>query len=225
MTRMAGGTLSVGPIPRKFSKPPAGLTPQEDGLMDEDACMDHVSLARKIYQRCHRFGNFRLRSGGESSEYFDKYQFESDPDLLGEIAQAMTELVPPGAQVLAGLELGGIPIVTRMSAFVRIPAAFVRKRAKAYGTARLSEGADVEGKVVVVVEDIVTSGGQLCESCLELRRLGAVVSDALCVVDREEGGAEALERIEIRLKPLLRRSSFPASAANNPGSGSTASPL
>jgi orotate phosphoribosyltransferase len=170
--------------------------------------MTHPILARKIHQRCYSTGNFVLRSGLWSTEYFDKYQFESDPNLLGEIAQAMVGLVPQDTEVLAGLELGGIPIVTRLSALLGIPAAFIRKQAKTYGTARLCEGADIQGRRVVAIEDIVTSGGQLCTSCLEMRGLGASVSTALCVVDREEGGSQALAELGILLVPLLNRRSL-----------------
>jgi orotate phosphoribosyltransferase len=105
--------------------------------------------------------------------------------------------------VLAGLELGGVPVATALSLRTGLPAAFVRKQAEQYGTRRLAEGADVAGGRVLVVEDVITSGGQVVPSTTELRTLGATVTDVLCVVDREEGGAAALAAIGLRLHPLF----------------------
>jgi orotate phosphoribosyltransferase len=137
-----------------------------------------------------------------ADEYFDKYQFEADPALLGELAAAMVPLVPEGTEVLAGLEMGGIAVLGQRTG---LPCAFVRKAAKQYGTARLAEGAEVSGRQVLVVEDVVTSGGQIAISAGQLRALGARIGDALCVIDRQEGGGEALAGDAIRLHALLRR--------------------
>lgn len=144
-----------------------------------------------------------LRSGRTTSEYFDKYRFEGDPVLLDDIARAMAPLVPRGIEVLAGLEMGGIPVVTALGRHTGLPCAFVRKEAKTYGTCRLAEGADVAGRRVLVVEDVVTSGGQIVLSTAELRNLGAQISEALCVIDREQGGAAALAAEGISLSSLL----------------------
>src|SRR5262245_31231324 len=109
-------------------------------------------------------GEFRLRSGIVVNEYFDKYRFESDPELLNATARELVHLLPPDTQVLAGIELGGIPIATAVSQLTGIPVLFVRKAAKDYGTRRLVEGGDVRGRRVAVIEDVVTSGGQLLQS-------------------------------------------------------------
>ena len=146
-----------------------------------------------------------MRSGRVADEYFDKYQFEADPALLGELADAMVPLVPAGTEVLAGLEMGGIAVVTALGQRTGLPCAFVRKVAKLYGTARLAEGAEVEGRRVLVVEDVVTSGGQIAISAGHLRDLGAEVGHALCVIDRQEGGATALAKDGITLHALLSR--------------------
>jgi orotate phosphoribosyltransferase len=118
-------------------------------------------LAQRIFHRAHLTGEFRLRSGAVSGEYFDKYLFESDPALLLEIARQMIPLLPPELDAVAGLELGGIPLVTMLSQLTGTPALFVRKQAKEYGTCRLAEGGEVEGRRIAVIEDVVTSGGQL----------------------------------------------------------------
>lgn len=165
--------------------------------------MDRADLARAIYDVSHLTGTFTLRSGAVSHEYFDKYRFESDPALLRAIAEAMAPSVPPGTEMLAGLELGGVPLATMLSQVTGIPALFVRKEAKTYGTCQLAEGGDVEGRRLTVVEDVVTSGGQVVLSCGDLRDRGGVVEHALCVIDREAGGPAALAAIDVELRPLF----------------------
>jgi orotate phosphoribosyltransferase len=169
----------------------------------KDDGMDRARLAATMHTVAHLSGEFLLRSGRTATEYFDKYRFEADPVLLAAIAETAAPLVPAGAEVLAGLELGGVPVATALSLRTGLPVAFVRKQAKEYGTRRLAEGADVAGRRVLVVEDVVTSGGQVVASTVELRALGADVTDVLCVVDREEGGAAALAASGLRLHPLF----------------------
>jgi len=162
-------------------------------------------LAREINETARITGNFRLRSGRTTTEYFDKYRFEAEPRLLDRIAGELSKLVPANTEVLAGLEMGGIPVVTALGRHTGLPCTFVRKRAKSYGTAKLAEGAEVQGRQVLVVEDVVTSGGQVIISADDLRRLGARIDHALCVIDREEGGAEALAVQGIELISLFTR--------------------
>lgn len=167
--------------------------------------MTLTQLAERIHDVAHVRGEFVLRSGRGTSEYFDKYQFEADPVLLDDICRLMAPLVPPDTEVLAGLEMGGIAVVVALSRHTGLPCAFVRKVAKAYGTRRLAEGASVVGRRVLVVEDVVSSGGQIRISTGQLRELGAEVSHALCVIDRGEGGSEALAEDGIGLLRLLSR--------------------
>ena len=154
---------------------------------------------------CRVTGEFVLRSGRTADKYFDKYQFEADPVLLDALAEQMAALIPDGTQVLAGLEMGGIAVVTALGRHAQLPCAFVRKEAKAYGTRRLAEGAEVAGRQVLVVEDVVTSGGQIAMSTRELRAMGARIDHALCVIDRQEGGTQALAGDDIVLLALLNR--------------------
>src|SRR6185436_15817294 len=137
--------------------------------------------------------------GVTSTTYFDKYQFESDPALLRAIAEHLAPLVPSGIDALAGLELGGVPLATALSLHTGLPALFVRKEAKAYGTCRLAEGGEISGRRLLIIEDVVTSGGQVVASTEALRALGARVDTALCVIDRESGGAAALARAGVEL--------------------------
>ncbi len=170
-------------------------------------------LARRVFDAAHLTGTFTLRSGAVSSEYFDKYRFEADPVLLADIAAALAPLLPPDTEVLAGLELGGVPIATALSMHTGIPAAFVRKQAKAYGTARLAEGADIDGKRVTVIEDVITTGGQVVISTGQLRDLGAIVDHVVCVIDRSTDHAAALVAEGLALTSLLTRADLDAAEA------------
>lgn len=167
--------------------------------------MTTLDLAATVRDRCRLTGTFTLRSGRVATEYFDKYQFEADPVLLDQLAAAMAAMVPAGTEVLAGLEMGGIAVVTALGRHTGLPCAFVRKTAKTYGTARLAEGAAIPGRQVLVIEDVVTSGGQIAISTGQLRDLGARIEHALCVIDRQEGGTEALAGHGIALRALLTR--------------------
>ena len=166
----------------------------------------HPEIATKVKELCYLTGTFTLRSGIVSHEYFDKYQFESNPELLHTIAVELCKMIPEGTEVLAGLEVGGIPVATVMSQICKIPVCFVRKEAKKYGTAKLAEGVAVKGKKVLIIEDVITSGGQVLLSTKDLRDLGAEVSQAVCVIDREQGGREKLESQGIHLQSLLLKS-------------------
>lgn len=167
--------------------------------------MNRVQLASAIANIATLHGEFRLRSGALATDYFDKYRFESEPVLLRAIAEALAPLVPSGIDALAGLELGGVPLATALSLHIGLPAIFVRKRAKDYGTCRLAEGGEVAGRRLLVVEDVVTSGGQVLASCEQLRALGGTVEHAVCVMDREAGGRKALEASGVKLLALFTR--------------------
>lgn len=165
--------------------------------------MHRRELATRTTRTSRLEGDFQLRSGARSTDYFDKYRFESDPTLLRAIAEHLGRLIPAGIHALAGLELGGVPLATALSLHTGLPTLFVTKQAKAYGTCQLAEGGAIAGRRLLVIEDVVTSGGQLVESCLALRALGAEVDHALCVIDRQAGGVEALGAISVQLHPLF----------------------
>jgi orotate phosphoribosyltransferase len=165
--------------------------------------MDRNELARKIFRVSHLTGSFKLRSGQISNEYFDKYLFESDPELLNEIGTHLSKLIPEGTEALAGLEMGGIPIATILSARTNIPAVFVRKKAKDYGTCKLAEGVDVANKKVCVIEDVVTTGGQIILSTNDLKHLGARIEYVLCVIERDKKGRDNLKKEGLELLSLF----------------------
>ena len=146
-----------------------------------------------------------------SEEYFDKYLFEAQPALLREVAEAMVPLVPD-CDVLAGMELGGIPIATVMAQLTGLPTVFVRKQAKEYGTRKTAEGAAVDGRRVVVIEDVVTTGGALLASADKLRGEGALVETVVCAIDREQGGRDNLRAAGLELRAALSRTDLEAAA-------------
>jgi orotate phosphoribosyltransferase len=150
-----------------------------------------------------------------SSVYWDKYRFESDPPILRAIAYLMRSLLPAGLDRLAGLELGGVPLATALSLETGAPVLFVRKVAKSYGTANLVEGGFRTGERAVVVEDVVTSGGQVCRSVRQMRELGLTVEHVVCVIDREEGGAENIAGMGCQLTPLFTMAELERLARGN----------
>lgn len=166
--------------------------------------MNKEQLAKEIYKISHLSGNFTLRSGKVSNEYFDKYLFESEPQLLKEIVEHLTPLIPKETEILAGLELGGVPIATALSLKSGIPAVFVRKKHKEYGTKKLAEGVEISGKNVCVVEDVTTTGGQIIDSANELRKLHAKVSNVLCVIIRDDSAGDNLRKANLSLYYLYK---------------------
>ena len=174
--------------------------------------MTRQELARAIHQRSLLRGEFTLRSGAKSDRYFDKYLFESDPELLAEVSQELAKLVPADTETLAGLELGGVPLAVMLGQLTGLPVVFVRKKAKDYGTMRLAEGGDIAGKKLLVVEDVVTSGGQVVISTNDLREPGAIVDSAVCVIDREAGGVDALAEAGVALAALFTMSELERAA-------------
>jgi orotate phosphoribosyltransferase len=174
------------------------------------------SLAQRVNSIARLTGTFTLRSGQVATEYFDKYRFEADPLLLADIARALVPLLPQGTEVLAGLELGGVPIATALSLQTGLPAAFVRKEAKAYGTARLAEGAEIQGKQVTVIEDVITTGGQVVISTAQLRALGAIVEHVVCVIDRSPDRGAALAAEGLTMTSLLTRAQLDAAESASP---------
>ena len=168
--------------------------------------MTRNELARSIQRLALIHGDFLLRSGQRSSQYFDKYRFESDPQVLRAVAEQMAELIPSGTEYLAGLEMGGIPVATALSLHTGIPCIFVRKEPKAYGTCQFAEGVgSVEGKKLCLVEDVVTTGGQVILSAKDLRKSGAIVENVVCVIHRG-GGVQPLKEYGLVLAPLFEMS-------------------
>ena len=169
--------------------------------------MNDAELREGLLAAAYLEGDFLLRSGKRSRYYLDKFRFETRPDLLGALGDRIAAAVrehEPEAVRLAAPVLGAVPLATAASLAGGLPFVIVRDEAKSYGTANRLEGAYEEGEVVCLVEDIVTSGGALLESIAAVREAGLVVRTAVCVIDREEGGSDALAHLAVRLRPLYR---------------------
>ena len=171
--------------------------------------MTDAELAAALREHAYLEGDFVLSSGARSHYYLDKFLFETEPRLLrtlgARIAREVAEHEPDAVR-LAGPELGAVVLAAAASLASDLPFVIVRKEAKKYGTAKRIEGAFEEGDCVCLVEDIVTSGGEAGSAVEAIREVGLVCRTAVCVVDREEGGADELARLAVRLRPLFRAS-------------------
>ena len=178
-------------------------------------------LGERLREHALLEGDFVLRSGRRSSYYLDKYRFETLPELLGPLGERLAAAVrehEPEAVRLAGPALGAVALAASASLSSGLPFVIVRDSAKEYGTANLIEGPFEPGELICLIEDVVTSGGALAEAVAALRDAGLVVRNAVCVVDREEGGADALARLGVRLRSLYRAGELimAAKTAENP---------
>ena len=164
-------------------------------------------LGRLLVERALLEGDFVLRSGKRSSWYLDKYRFETEPAILRALGASLAEAVheyEPHAARLAGPALGAVALAASASLTSDLPFIIVRGETKEYGTAKRIEGFFEQGELVCLLEDVVTSGGALAGAVSALREEGLVVRTAVCVVDREEGGSDALARLGVRLRALYR---------------------
>ena len=169
-------------------------------------------LGRDLVERALLEGDFVLRSGKRSSWYLDKYRFETEPGILRGLGEAFADAVrefEPETTRLAAPALGAVALAAAASLTSDLPFIIVRGEAKEYGTAKRIEGPYEAGELVCLLEDVVTTGGALAEAVSALREEGLVVRTAVCVVDREEGGSDALARIGVRLRALFRASELP----------------
>ena len=180
--------------------------------------MTDDELKRALREHAYLEGDFVLRSGKRSRYYLDKYRFETQPELLRELGQRIVEVVrdhEPEAMRLAAPELGAVTLATAASLDSGLPFLIVRGSAKEYGTMNRIEGVFDAGERVCLLEDVVTSAGALLEAVEALREAGLVVRTSVCVVDREEGGAEALRRHSVDLRSLFVASEL-LEAGKNP---------
>lgn len=162
-------------------------------------------LAKQVAAVSTLEGEFTLRSGQISHKYFDKYRFEGDPKILRPLAQAMAKLLPEDTEIIAGLELGGVPLVTAISLETGLPAAFVRKEAKAYGTCQAIEGQNVNGKKVTFIEDVITTGGAVSDALKLATDDGADVLAVVCAIWRGEGAPHIKNATALPVLPVFTR--------------------
>ena len=172
-----------------------------------DATMQDDELKQAIRERAVLTGDFVLRSGQRAEHYIDKYRFATEPALLEQLGARLAETVARVDQEavrLAAPEIGAVPLAAAASMSSRLPFLIVRKEAKEYGTANRVEGSFSPGERVCLLEDVVTSGGAAVAAVHALRDAGLECSSAICIVDRESGGVDALARVAVRLWSLFR---------------------
>lgn len=173
--------------------------------MLDGAIHTRSDLARRIAEVSKLQGEFELRSGQISNRYFDKYRFEGMPSLLKPLARAMADLIPAETEIVAGLELGGIPLVTAISLETGLPAAFVRKEAKTYGTCQAIEGQDVAGRRVTFIEDVISTGGAVKDAYQLAIGAQAHILAVVCAIWRGDGAPAIQGLPHLSVLPVFTR--------------------
>jgi len=163
-------------------------------------------LAARIAGASLLQGNFALRSGRTSTYYLDKYRFSTQPEILRELGKRFARIIDTEqTDRLAGAELGGIPLVTVASLHTGLPAVFVRNQKKSYGTANQIEGILNKGDRIIIVEDILTTGGQVIEAADTLKSLGAQITKIIAVIDRQEGAEQNIQNAGYTMQSLFTK--------------------
>lgn len=172
--------------------------------MSSSTRMSRDQLIQRISEVALLRGDFTLRSGRKSSYYLDKYRFETQPDVLVELGHLFAEKAK-AAKVdrIAGPELGAVALAAAASMFSGLPFVLVRNQKKGYGGDKLIEGVLKEGESVLIVEDILTTGGQVLEAAQSLKDSGAIVTKIVATIDRLEGARENIEKAGYTLETLF----------------------
>ena len=167
--------------------------------------MDKAELARRIKEAAYLEGDFLLRSGRRSKYYLDKYLFETQPEILAELGKRLGQHAGAGIDRIAGAELGAVSLAAAASMASGKPYVIVRNKKKNYGTSKPIEGLLKKGEAVLLVEDVVTSGGQLLEAAKTLEEAGVRVERIVAVIDRGEGGRENIEGAGYSFESILTK--------------------
>ncbi len=165
--------------------------------------MTHEQLAQRIAEVALLRGEFTLRSGRKSNYYLDKYRFETQPDVLAELGKLLADRVTVDTDRIAGAELGAVPLAAAAGMAANKPFVFIRNQKKDYGTAKLIEGVLEEGDHVMIVEDVLTTGGQVLEAVKTLQDAGAKIERIVAVIDRLEGARQNIEKAGIVFESLF----------------------
>jgi orotate phosphoribosyltransferase len=155
--------------------------------------MTREQLATRIAEVALLRGEFTLRSGRKSNYYLDKYRFETQPDILVELGKMFAEHITPDVQRIAGPELGAVPLAAAAAMASGKPAIFVRNQKKEYGSNKQIEGVYNAGETIIIVEDIMTTGGQVVEAAKTLEAAGLKIKKIVGVIDRLEGARQNIE--------------------------------
>jgi orotate phosphoribosyltransferase len=165
--------------------------------------MTHEQLAKRIAEVALLRGEFTLRSGRKSNYYLDKYRFETQPDVLAALGKMLADRVTVDTDRIAGAELGAVPLAAAAGMAANKPFVFIRNQKKDYGTAKQIEGVLERGETVMIVEDVLTTGGQVLEAVKTLQDAGAKIERIVAVIDRLEGARDNIERAGLAFESLF----------------------
>lgn len=163
------------------------------------------SLAVTLYEiGAIKFGKFKLHSGKKSRIYLDLRVLASFPEALRQVASAYRSVLEwQEFDVLSATPLAGLPIGTAIALDMNRPLIYPRKTAKSYGTGKTIEGVYAIGDTAVVIDDLITSGDSIVQTIAALKAGGLRVTDAVVLIDREQGGAENLQKEGYRLHSIM----------------------
>jgi orotate phosphoribosyltransferase len=167
--------------------------------------MNKTQLAKRIKEASYLEGDFILRSGKRSKYYLDKYLFETQPDILRALGKEFCRHLSEGVTLVAGAELGGVALAAATAMEAGKPWIIIRNSKKDYGTGKMIEGTLKAGDVVLLVEDIATTGGQVLEAAKVITEAGAKVDRIVCVIDRKQGARENIESAGYVFESILTK--------------------
>ena len=167
--------------------------------------MNREELIKRIKETAYLEGDFTLRSGKKSKYYLDKYLFETCPDILKALGAKFAEYVTDDVTLIAGAELGGVALAAATAMETSKNWIIVRNSKKGYGTGKMIEGVLKANDVVLLVEDIATTGGQVLEAAKVITDAGAKVSNIVCVIDRKQGAGENITAAGYKFESILTK--------------------
>ena len=167
--------------------------------------MTRAELIKRIKETAYLEGDFILRSGKRSKYYLDKYLFETCPDILKALGEEFAKYVTSDITLIAGAELGGVALAAATAMETGKNWIIVRNSKKGYGTGKLVEGILKPGDVVLLVEDIATTGGQVLEAAKVITEAGARVKKIVAVIDRKQGAAENITQAGYKFESILTK--------------------
>jgi len=167
--------------------------------------MTREELIKRIKQTAYLQGDFVLRSGKRSKYYLDKYLFETCPDILKALGEEFAKHVTDNVTLIAGAELGGVALAAATAMETGKNWVIIRNSKKGYGTGKMVEGALKKGDVVLLVEDIATTGGQVIEAAKVITEAGATVKKIVCVIDRKQGAKENITKAGYKFESILTK--------------------
>jgi len=162
-------------------------------------------LIKRIKETSYLEGDFTLRSGKKSKYYLDKYLFKTCPDILAALGEEFAKYLSDDVTLIAGAELGGVALAAATAMQTNKNWIIIRNTKKGYGTGKLVEGVLNSGDVVLLVEDIATTGGQVLEAAKVITEAGATVKKIVCVVDRRQGAEENITRAGHTFESILTK--------------------